>query len=167
MAAASPFPYASPLDAFVDAVNHNPFCRADVIPNGPAKPLKIRVEYPDEKSHLVVETPLGSVRIIEIDFDGELSIIETKVPRSPVAEYRTVGQNEAVAQTAAFYLDVDAEFFRRFDSDIDGVDLDRVILRRLRKMTRPYFPKLTQTDWSRVSNCSHYLHLASLGLGVH
>lgn len=100
---------SSTVDAFVGAVKQNPSCLADVIPNGPAKRIKITIQYPDEKSHFVVDTALGPVRIVEIDFDGELSIIETVVPLSRVAEYRTVGKNEPVAQTAAFTFEVRGE----------------------------------------------------------
>jgi hypothetical protein len=80
-----------------------------VIPNGPTKRIQVTIQYPDDKSHFVVDTTLGPVRIVEIDFDGELSIIETTVPLSRVAEYRTVGKDDPVSQTAGFTFEVRGE----------------------------------------------------------
>jgi len=94
----------SVLDAFVGAVRENPSLWDGVLPNSPAKRVQIRIEYPRDDSHFVVDTTAGPVRVLYIDFDGELSLRELEAPISRVTEYRHVGKDQTVAQTAGFTM---------------------------------------------------------------
>lgn len=92
----------SPAVAFMHAVNENPDLTAGLVPNESPKPLTIYVTYPRHDSHFVIDTVLGSVRINAIVYDGTVGIIENHLPLSQTAEYRSVGDDNPVAQTAAF-----------------------------------------------------------------
>ena len=67
------------------------------------KPLKIRLvaQYLDADRYLL-DTPLGGVRVNQIEFLGELRIEETDVPVTKTAEYRHAETGEVISQLAAF-----------------------------------------------------------------
>ena len=67
------------------------------------KPLKIRLvaQYLDADRYLL-DTPLGVVRVSQIEFLGELRIEETDVPVTKTAEYRHAETGEVISQLAAF-----------------------------------------------------------------
>jgi len=88
--------------AFMGAVAENPHLIEGTLPNQPPTPLKLHIHYPKDDSHFVVDTSLGPVRITSIEYEGTISIIEKLVPLSQVAEYRGVGGEQPVSQTAAF-----------------------------------------------------------------
>jgi hypothetical protein len=48
-------------------------------------------------------------RLTNIDFSGELAIIETTVPLSQFSEYRSVEHKESVSQTASFTFPLKGE----------------------------------------------------------
>jgi hypothetical protein len=56
-----------------------------------------------------MDTTAGPVRITNIDFSGELAIIETTVPLSQFSEYRSVEHKESVSQTASFTFPLKGE----------------------------------------------------------
>jgi hypothetical protein len=88
--------------AFLGAVETQPQLFDDVVPNGPAKPVRIRANYTNGEDHFVLETRVGDVRINDILFTGELRIIETLIPLAVTAEYSGVGDGEVTSQYAAF-----------------------------------------------------------------
>jgi hypothetical protein len=92
----------SPSQAFVVAVASKPSLWYDVMPNGPAKAVKLTVRYSNEDSHFVVETTVGPVRIAEILFLGKLSIKQVQVPLAETNEYGIVESSEPIAQSASF-----------------------------------------------------------------
>jgi hypothetical protein len=98
----------SPAQAFSLAASASAELFSDLEPNGPGKYVHLRVSYPDDRSHFVVDTEHGPVRLTEILFSGELSNKETTVPASSVQEYVRDATGEVIAQSAAFMIDSQA-----------------------------------------------------------
>lgn len=92
---------ATAAAAFSGAIKLNEQLYDGAEPNGPAKPIRIKVSYPDN-DYFCIDTPSGAVAIDAIHFLGELSIQETRVPLTHTSEYRTVGSDEAIAQVVTF-----------------------------------------------------------------
>ena len=88
-------------EAFSAAAHAAGTLYSDVVPNGPAKAIELRVRYGDE-NHFVVETGLGPVRVQSIIFRGELYIKETLLPLSATTEYRQIETGQPISQVAAF-----------------------------------------------------------------
>lgn len=51
------------------------------------KPISVRASYPSDDGHFVVDTALGPIRIREIFFRGDLSIVEERVPAESIRNY--------------------------------------------------------------------------------
>lgn len=68
--------------------------------------VALRVQYPNDASHFVVDTDLGPVRITEILFRGELRIVTRKVPVQSLHEYKGEGEDGHIAQVAVFPVEV-------------------------------------------------------------
>lgn len=66
-------------------------------------PLKVRLacNYLEE-DHYLIETPIGVVRVAQVEFLGELRVEETVVPVTKTAEYRHAETGELISQLAAF-----------------------------------------------------------------
>jgi len=94
----------SAAEAFARAVSEHPELFADIAPNGPGKPVRLRVSYPNDHSHFVIDTDCGAVRLTAILFVGELSRRVTAIPAA-FSEYARHGTGEPIAQSAAFLLD--------------------------------------------------------------
>ncbi len=92
----------SPLAVFATVVAQNPSLFKGVMPDQPGTKSTIRVRYPNDLSHFVVDTPVGSIRIREILFQGELSVKCTPIPLARTVEYGHVLSGEPISQTAAF-----------------------------------------------------------------
>lgn len=73
-----------------------------VEPGGPARPLVLRVLYPNDNSHFVVNTELGNVRVCRIDFQAELSVTTTHVPVTRLSDYVRSDSEASISQSAAF-----------------------------------------------------------------
>jgi hypothetical protein len=73
--------------AFMNAVNENPQLMKDSVPNQAPTTVKLRIDYPRDDSHFVIDTILGPVRVRKIEYDGAISLTEKLVPLSQVAEY--------------------------------------------------------------------------------
>jgi hypothetical protein len=101
----------SPKVAFRSAVSTHPSLFDDITPNGPGKPVRIRVSYTDDNSHFVVDTDCGAVRVTEIIFQGEISIKQVEVPFASLKEYRRDGSGQRIAQIAAFPIEIQEESF--------------------------------------------------------
>lgn len=102
---------ATATEAFVTAVDNHGSFFADIVPNGPATSVNLKASYPDDLSHFVVDTDAGPVRIREIRFQGELSILESEVPHGAVKEYRGEGEGKHISQSVAFPLEVQGKPF--------------------------------------------------------
>ena len=70
--------------------------------DGVARPLILRVQYPDDDSHFIINTELGDVRIRQIDFQAELSVKTTQVAVPRLTEYVRSDSGTAISQSAAF-----------------------------------------------------------------
>ena len=89
-------------NAFLGAVELAGNLFDDVESNGESKTVNLQVNYENDKDHFVVETPHGSVRIRHIQFQGELKIIETKVPIVKTTEYRNIDDHSPISQVVYF-----------------------------------------------------------------
>lgn len=96
----------SVVDAFQVAVQQQPELYSGLVPNGSSKHVKFVGNYRDDEDHYVLDTPVGPVRVTGIEFEGELSIIQTDVPLEELSEYRRIGNKDAISQTASFALPV-------------------------------------------------------------
>lgn len=79
----------------------------DINPNGGTKKVSLRVNYPEENSHFVVESEIGNIRIKEILFQGELTLTVEKIPILTIRKYENINSGEVIATTASFNLEVD------------------------------------------------------------
>jgi hypothetical protein len=71
-------------------------------PNGPAKKIKLRVQYASDTDHFLVDTALGPIRVEAIVFFGEIRVLEKLVPLTVTAEYRRTETGECISQVASF-----------------------------------------------------------------
>jgi len=94
------------VTAFDLVISENPGVLEGVLPNQPGKSVELKVHYPSDDSHFVLDTAIGSIRIAGIDFGGEVSIVQVDVPLSQAAEYRQIGREEAISQSAAFVFPI-------------------------------------------------------------
>jgi hypothetical protein len=94
----------SPTCAFMAAVCKNESLFEGIGPDGPSRPIRLHVRYPNDDDHFVVQTKCGSVRIAEIVFFGELSIRRELTPLEITAEYRQSDNGEVISQLASFPL---------------------------------------------------------------
>jgi restriction endonuclease len=102
-----------------------------VQPNEPLRPVRIRASYPKDDSHYVVETDLGSVRITEILFEGELFAEETLVPIESIQEYSIDQSGERISQTVTFPLEIQGMQFSIEMHNLAESGETHVLLRRL------------------------------------
>lgn len=93
---------ATPTEVFIAAVQNAGNLFDDVVPNGDAKRINLRAQYPSDQSHFVVDTEEGPVRIHEIVFRGELRIEEREVLHTGVKDYRGDGAASHIAQSVSF-----------------------------------------------------------------
>ena len=91
------------LQAFLSIVAEHPELWADILPNQDPKPVALRVEYAVD-SYFVLDTLAGPVRISKIHFDGALALRESDIPLDKVSEYKQVGSNHPISQTAGFLV---------------------------------------------------------------
>ena len=91
----------STTEAFARAVSHalsqHPELFADIAPDGPSKPIRLRIVYPADQSHFVIDTDCDPIRITEIIFVGELSKKITAIPAS-FYEYARYETGEPITQ---------------------------------------------------------------------
>lgn len=87
--------------AFLGAVKHQNLFDG-LVPNAPAKKVKLHVQYVGEDDHFVIDTELGGVRAQAIVFCGELSVIESQVPVERTNKYRNLETGETISQVAGF-----------------------------------------------------------------
>jgi hypothetical protein len=69
-----------PENAFLAVVKTQNDLFDSVEVNGLARKVNIRAKYDNPEDHFIVNTNLGPLRILEILFQGELSIEETTIP---------------------------------------------------------------------------------------
>jgi hypothetical protein len=90
--------------AFQAAMSEKPEAYDHVVPGEP-KPVELTVSYPNDRSHLVVDTSVGAVRIRQIVFRGVLTKTQTEIPLSGTLEYTHSGSGESISQSASFEFD--------------------------------------------------------------
>jgi len=69
--------------------------------NGADLTVGILAEYVNDEDHFVIETALGDVRVMAIEFEGALRINEASVPLEQLLEYRDAEGNP-ISQVAIF-----------------------------------------------------------------
>jgi hypothetical protein len=93
--------------AFMNAAHTVDGFYDDINPNGGTKKVSLRVYYPEENSHFVVESEIGNIRIKEILFQGELTLTVEKIPLLTIRKYESINSGEVIATTASFNLEVE------------------------------------------------------------
>lgn len=93
------------VNAFMSAVRGVDGYYDDINPEGGTKKALLRVEYPNDDSHFVVETEVGNIRIKEILFEGQLTLVVEKIPLLSIRKYENVKSGEVIATTASFNLE--------------------------------------------------------------
>ena len=106
-------------------------------PNHPEKVQKFTIKYPDDKSHFVVETEIGPVRIMEILFAAKISIIDTPAPIDLSAEYRRLDDGGVVSQVATFPLPSRNRNLSLEMHNINETGETHIVLRTLRMTDLP------------------------------
>jgi hypothetical protein len=89
-------------EAFRAALSESDDLFDKVEANKPARQLVMHVSYPSDNHNFVVETKFGAVRVIKIDFHGEIEIHQTEVPLSGLKEYVRSESGETISQSGAF-----------------------------------------------------------------
>lgn len=103
----------------------------DVQPNDAGKPIRVRARYPNDKSHFIVDTECGPVRIKEIGFRGKLLVRETDVPIASLQEYRRAESGDRISQTASFPLEVHGTRFSLELHNLADTGETHVVLRKI------------------------------------
>jgi Restriction endonuclease len=91
-------------NAFLAFVDANEMFK-DVESNATPKQVNLMVTYTNDMDHFTIETELGAVRIESIQFVGELSVKEWKIPLYGSAEYRHTNSGEVISQTASYKME--------------------------------------------------------------
>jgi len=94
------------LDAFSSLLSEHAELFNGIKPDTDTKEIKIRAEYSNEKSHFIISTPEGDVRIKEIFFEAYLSIKTEKVPIEKIIQYSRDSGAEEISKTVGFRLNV-------------------------------------------------------------
>ena len=92
--------------AFVLAANVIDGLYDDISQGGGSKKVILRVIYGKGDSHYVVETNLGFVRINEILFKGEITVVLEEIPVAQIKKYTSISSGEEIATTANFNISV-------------------------------------------------------------
>ena len=78
----------------------------DIDPNGGSKRIKLKAQYPNEKSYFVIQTKQGEVRIKEILFGGVLQNTIEKIPVFDIKKYESIETGNVIATKASFNFNV-------------------------------------------------------------
>lgn len=92
------------IDAFSSIIFEHTELFNGIKPDTDPKEIKIRAEYSNEKSHFIINTPEGNVRIKEIYFEAYLSIKTEKVPIEKIIQYSRDSGEEEISKTVGFRL---------------------------------------------------------------
>jgi hypothetical protein len=93
----------TPLQAFSCIVAERPEVWENIVPNQEPRSVQLCVDYPTD-NHFVIDTTSGPVRLSKIHFDGAFAIKESEIPLDKVSEYRQVGGDCPISQTAGFLV---------------------------------------------------------------
>lgn len=118
-------------EAFMNAIGDHDEAKSGLEPNGPGKEIKARVRYPNDDSHFVVETDAGPVRIRDIFFTGDVSLVEQQIPFDALKEYRRDATNETISQTVTFPLELEGSKFALEMHNLADTGETHVLLRKL------------------------------------
>ncbi len=120
------------LTAFRSVINSTEGIYDSLIPDGGIKAINLRVAYPRDDSHYVVETPKGEVRIQEILYQGEISVTKEEVPIAAVKNYQNVSENEDIATTANFKFEVDGKPLEISFNKIAATGETHIVLKKIK-----------------------------------
>jgi len=91
--------------AWQEIINTNRQFFDGLVPNGPTRQAKIRVNYTNPAKRYQVSTDEGPIDIVQIVFRAELSIVYNKVPVSKITQYSKALKQEVIAQSAHFEIE--------------------------------------------------------------
>lgn len=88
--------------AFLGLVEQNPQLFDGLEPNGASRSVTLQAAYTNDDDHFVLDSTAGPIRLREIVFQGELSIVQKEIPLSVTAEYTSADGTSQISQYAAF-----------------------------------------------------------------
>lgn len=80
-------------------------------PKEESKKIKIRVSYPRDDSHYIVQTEEGDIRITEILFDGVISLTTEESAIAAIRSYKNMTSGEDIATAVSFNFNVSGKDF--------------------------------------------------------
>jgi hypothetical protein len=95
------------LDGLVDELVDGLY--EGINPEGTIKKVNLRVTYPQDNSHYVVESKLGNIRIKEILFEGDITLKIEKIPIMTIKKYENVLNGEVIATSASFDFELEGK----------------------------------------------------------
>ncbi len=98
--------YVNTLDAFNSAIHGIDGIYDDLFSDVTSKKVKLRTQYTDDKSHYIIETKFGKVRILEILFSGEISVKKEIYPISNIKNYDSLSASQNIASRASIDFEV-------------------------------------------------------------
>lgn len=93
-------------DAWNGFMHQNSHIFDDVVPGGSPKPLKAVVNYTNPESRYGLQFEGNEFHIEKIQFEGELTIEVVSLPISQITEYSMLNDDEPIAQSVHFELDL-------------------------------------------------------------
>ena len=90
----------TPSQAFIGAVKSVEGAFESVTADAP-RPITLRAEYPTD-DHYLISTIEGDVRVVALEFVGELRIEQREYPVISRTEYRHLASGEPISQVASF-----------------------------------------------------------------
>ena len=116
--------------AFTSVVVEHPEVWDDVVPNQEGKPVLLNVNYEDQ-GQFVLESTVGPLRVARIVFHAVLIRKEVKAPLDGVQQYRAVGSEGSISQSAGFTvpfgdMTIDLKLHRLVESGETHITVRRV-----------------------------------------
>ena len=94
--------YVSPIDVFSAALSSRPELFDEVKANEPGRDLHMRVPYPDDQDHFIVQTTLGPIRVRALEFHGVLQKSRTDIALEHFKKYSHAASGESISESASF-----------------------------------------------------------------
>lgn len=99
------------LKTFEMFMASNPAFSEGAIPNQPGKPVEVKAIYASDKSHPIIDTALGPVRITEILFGGEVTLVQSQATLARTQEYTRTESTNSISQSAGFMIPMNGQKF--------------------------------------------------------
>ncbi|MFZ0389488.1 MAG: hypothetical protein WAN36_03440 [Calditrichia bacterium] len=99
--------YLNILEVFHLAINSIDSIYDELFSDKNSKEVKLRMQYPYDDSHYVIDSKFGKIRIREIMFTGEISVKKEILPLSEIRTYDSLSDGKNIATRASVNFEVD------------------------------------------------------------